>query len=218
MRQMSGFSVRHPDCLASRFKDDSAFSLVEFLIASFVILLISAAVFNMLVESQRTASYQTEVQAVLDNSRLAMETVERHLRQAGNDPYKTGIIGISIAGADEITLKSDLTGSAGTSDPDKGDPDGDISDAAEDVTIRYNAASRSIEIVPAGGSAQTIAVYITAFSMRYFDGNGVETTAGASVRRVNVTVSGASTIPNPQTEQVFGVTLTSDVQIATRQY
>jgi hypothetical protein len=144
--------------------------------------------------------------------------VERYIRQSGNDPCKSGFAGITTAGDTEVILKADLTGSAGAGNPDKGDPDGDIFDAGEDVTIRYNAAARSVELVPAGGSAQTVASYISAFSLQYYDTGGALTTSGANVRKIKVTVSGASTIPNPKTHKMFGVTLTSEVQIAARQF
>ena len=76
----------------SRFlvSDDSGFSLVEFVISSAILLVICASVFNVLAETQRSASYQSEVQSVLENTRMALETVERFIRQAGNDPVGTG--------------------------------------------------------------------------------------------------------------------------------
>ncbi len=197
---------------------DAGFSLAEFLITSLILLLLSVSVFNSLADSQSVTGYQAQVQAVLDNSRTALETVERYIRQAGNDPFKRGIAGITIAGPTEITVKSDLTGSAGAADPDKGDPDGDFQDAGEAVTIRYNSSARTVELVPADGRAQTIASYISAFSMQFYDAAGALTSSGASVRRIKVTVSGASTAANPKTRKTFGITLTSDVQIATRQY
>ena len=198
--------------------DEAGFSLAELLIASLVLLLISAAVFSVLAESQKAASYQTEVQAVLDNTRTAADTAERYIRQAGNDPLNAGVVGITIASATEVRIRSDLTGSAGPANPDKGDPDGDTLDAGEDVTIRYNPAARSIELVPDGGSAQSIANNISAFALQYYDAKGATTAVGADVRRINISVSGASTIPNPQTGLIFGITLSSDIQIGTRQY
>ncbi len=208
-------SRMHSPPLTGPTAGQSGFSLVEFLLASLVLLVISAAVFSMMAETQRTASYQTEVQAVQDNTRLAMDTVEHYIRQAANDPRSVGVVGVTITSANQVNLKSDITGSAGG---DKGDPDGDCSDSGEDVTIRYNSSARSIEVVPSGGSAQTIANYISAFSMQYFDASGTATASGASVRRIRVTISGASTLPNPQTRQTYGITLVSDVQIANRAY
>src|SRR5438093_4149004 len=68
----------------------SGFSLAEFLLSTVILLLISAAVFRMMAETQRASSYQTEVHAVMDNTRIAMDTLERYIRQAGNNP--TGLV------------------------------------------------------------------------------------------------------------------------------
>ncbi len=195
---------------------ERGFGLAEFLIASLMLLVISAALFSLLAECQGAAGYQTEVQAVIDNTRLAMDMVDRYLCQAGNDPRHIGIVGITIVSPTEVRVISDLTGSLGPGYPDKGDPDGDVLDSGEDVTIRYNAAERSIEIVPAGGSAQAVAGYISAFSMQFYDAIDAPTTKGNDVRKVSVTISGASTVPDPKTRRPFGITLTSEVQVATQ--
>ena len=73
-----------------RHHGESGFSLVEFLLSTFILLVVASAVFAMLSQTQRAASYQAEVQAVMDNARTAMDTVERTIRQAGNDPGKPG--------------------------------------------------------------------------------------------------------------------------------
>ncbi len=198
-------------------QDESGFSLAEFLVSTFIMLLVASAVFAMLAETQRAASYQTEVQAVLDNARIGLDTVERILRQAGNDPLGAGFPGVTIVSAAEVRIRADLTGSAAAiGEPDKGDPDGDTNDAGEDLTIRYNAASRAIEVIPFGGSAQAVANYITAFDMQYYDAAGAVTGIGANVRKIRVGLSAATTLPDPQTKKVFGLQQVADVQIATR--
>jgi type II secretory pathway pseudopilin PulG len=196
-------------------KDQSGFTLVEFLISSLILIVVASAVFALLSEIQRTASYQTEVQSVLNNTRIAMQTVERYIRQAGNDPLGSGLSGIVIVSTNEIQVRSDLTGSSGTGNPDKGDPDGDIEDSGENVTIRLNDRSRSLEIVPDGGSAQIVASNIAGLSFECFDSQGSLTTASGDIRKVVITIKGSSSLPNPQTHQVFGVKLSSGVNILT---
>jgi Tfp pilus assembly protein PilW len=196
--------------------DTAGFSLVEFMMATGILLVITASIFSMLGDTQRAASFQTEVQAVLDNTRIAMDTLERALRQAGNDPLGVGFEGLTIVSATEVRVRSDLTGSAGPTFPDKGDPDGDTSDSGEDLTIRYNSTGRSIEVTPTGATAQPIANYISAFSMQYFDGAGGTAATGSGVRRVSITITGTTTIPDPQTRQLYSMQLKSDVQLATR--
>jgi type II secretory pathway pseudopilin PulG len=193
--------------------DDCGFSLVEFVISSAILLVICASVFSVLAETQRSASYQSEVQSVLENTYMALETVERFIRQAGNDPIGTGLAGLTIVSSSEIRLRSDLTGSDGT---DKGDPDGDTADSGEDVTIRYDGSVRSLELVHHPGSAQAVADYVSAFSMQYYDAAGAVTTSGPDVRRIRIDITGATTLANPRTGETFSLRLTSDVQLATR--
>ena len=124
--------------LSRRINRQSGFTLTEFLIAASILLVLSSAIFSMLTEIQHAGSYQTEVQFVLNNTRIAMQTAERYIRQAGNDPLGSGVSGITIVSAQEIQIRSDLTGSAGPGNPDKGDPDGDIGDSGESIAIRFN--------------------------------------------------------------------------------
>jgi Tfp pilus assembly protein PilW len=210
--------TRHVSGRVAPAHGESGFSLVEFLLSTFILLVVASAVFAMLSQTQRAASYQAEVQAVMDNARTAMDTVERTIRQAGNDPRQTGLVGLEIASATQLRVRSDLTGSAaGSGNPDKGDPDGDTGDAGEDVVILYNATNRAVELVPNGGSAQAIANYISAFNMQYFDAAGAATGAGANVRKVRVTLTDSTTLPDPQTRQIFGMQQSSDIQIVNRQ-
>ncbi len=198
-------------------EDAAGFSLAEFMMATGILLVITASIFSMLGDTQRAASYQTEVQAVLDNTRIGMDTVERALRQAGNDPHATGLDGLTIVSATEAVVRSDLTGSAGPALPDKGDPDGDIADSGENLTIRYNAGTSSIEVSPTGGTAQPVANHISAFAMQYFDAAGGAAATGADVRKVSITITGSSTMLDPKTRQPFSLRLKTDVQLATRQ-
>jgi type II secretory pathway pseudopilin PulG len=207
----------HTDDRAITQGSDSGFALAELLVSAFILLVICSAVFGMLSETQHAAGYQTETQTVLSNVQIAMQLVERCIRQAGNDPLKIGLTGITIVSPTEVRIQSDLTGSRGPGEPDKGDPDGDINDSGENVAIRYNNAARTLEIVPGGGPAQIAAGEISGFSLQYFDASGNPTTAGNDVRKIRVAISGAGSTPNPQTHQIFGVQLVSDIQIATRQ-
>ena len=128
-----------------------------------------------------------------------------------------------------MRLRSDLTGSARCATPgctcletdstlrDKGDPDGRTDAAGEDVTISYDSATSTVNITPQGaGAVQPIANYISAFTLQYFDQNGIATAVGANVLKIKITMTGTTTLANPQTKKTFGQTVTSDVQIATR--
>jgi prepilin-type N-terminal cleavage/methylation domain-containing protein len=211
MRTTGIFLCRHSTT------SQSGFSLLEFMISSMMLLIISAAVFGMLSDVQRTASYQAEIQTIVNNAQAALQTIERYIRQAGNNPLGAGLLGINIAGPFEVRIQSDVTGSLGPGNPDKGDPDGDINDSGENVAIRYNQAARTIEIVPDGGSAQIAAGNITGLTFVYYDADGNMTSAGKNVSRIRVIIRAASPLPNPQTHRIFAMEIGSDIQLATWQ-
>ena len=198
----------------SKPSEERGFTLMEFLISAFILLLLCASAFGVIGEIQRAAGYQAEVQSVLNNLRIAMQTLQRYIRTAGNDPFACGAVGITIVSSSEFVVESDLTGSAGPANPDKGDPDGDIADSGERVAIRHNMKTRTLEVIPSGGPAQVVANYISGLSLRYFDSDGKETSVGAEVRRISITVSAAGTRPDPQTHKIFAVELTSDMEIS----
>jgi Tfp pilus assembly protein PilW len=204
---------KQPDSV--RTDGQSGLGLAEFLVSILILLVIAASVFGLLSEIQRKTGYQAEVQSVLNNTQLAMQMVGRYIRQAGNDPLDSGFTGITIMDPSRIGIASDLTGSESPGNPDKGDPDGDTLDSGEDVIIRCNSATRSLEIVPRGSSAQVVAGYISGLSFQYYDSNGGAAAAASDVRIIKVTISGTSLLPDPDTHTSFGVQLSSDFHVAT---
>jgi type II secretory pathway pseudopilin PulG len=203
-------------CGSIRAGDPAAFSLIEFMIATMITLVAAGALFALLAHTQRAAFTQADMQEVMDDARIAMDLVARFVRHSANDPHHAGFEGITIISATEVRLRSDITGSAGTSDPDKGDPDGDTNDAYEDVRIRFNPADRTIDVIPEGGSAQAIASRISAFELRYLDAGGHETSIGSEVRRIRVTITGTGSLPAPVTGLCFSMQIACDVRVATR--
>lgn len=201
------------DSVSSKTRNgQTGFTLTEFLLASLILLVVASAVFKLLSEIQRVVSYQAEVQSVLNNTRIAMQTVERYIRQAGNDPLGSGLSGITIVSATEVQIRSDRTGSLGAN---KGDPDGDIDDSGENVTVRYNKKSRSLEVIPRGGPAQIVANHISDLSMTYYNAEGNPTTAGNEVRRIAITISGSTLQPDPDTHRLFSVRLSESIRVLT---
>ncbi len=199
-----------------RTRNRAGFSLIEFMMASLIMLVITGAVFELLARAQRSANSQADMQEAMDNARIAMDIVARHVRNAANDPFHAGFEGITIVSNTEVRLRSDLTGSAGTGNPDMGDADGDTDDANEIVTIRHDAAERSIEVIHEGGSAQAIAGNIAAFDMRYFNAEDSETTSGSEVRRIRISITGIGSLPDPYTNLRFSIQIVSNIRVATR--
>ena len=160
--------------------DESGFSLLEFLVSASILVVLGTVIFSTLNDIQCAAGRQAGTQAVLDNIRIALQVVERCIRQAGNDPHDTGFEAVSIISETEMRIHTDITGSEG---PGKGDPDGDINDSGEDLAIRYNIERKRIEMISRNGPAQIIADNITAFSLRFFDTAGNETFEGRDVQK-----------------------------------
>lgn len=196
---------------------ECGFGLAEFLVSAVILLVIAASVFSLLAEVQRRSSYQAEVQSVLNNTRIAIQAIGRYLRQSGNDPLGAGFPAITIVSPTELRIQSDLTGSQGPGNPDKGDPDGDTNDSGENVTVRLNSATRSLEIVPEGASAQIVAAYISDLSFRYYGPGGAVAATGEDVRKINVTITGVSPSRDPVTHKNFGIQLSSDFQVLPRE-
>ncbi len=200
----------------SRNRNQSGFSLVEFLLTSLITLVIACAAFALLADVQRAAFRQADAQDAQNNVRSAMDAVVRNLRHAANDPLGAGFDGITIVSPAEVRLRSDFTGSEGTSDPDKGEADGDTDDSAEDVVLRYNAADRALEIVPGGGSPQAIASNISAFDLRFVDAEGNETAQATAIRAAKISITGEGALPDPFSKRPFSIQIIGYVRIATR--
>jgi hypothetical protein len=192
---------------------ERGFAMAEFLVSTVIIMSLSAGVFTLLKDVQGTSGYQSEVLSVMENTRVAMNVLERLIVQAGNNPLNASFTPVTITSSTQVQVCTDQTGSLGG---DQGDPDGDILDPNENVTIRYAADTRSIELVGSDGTAQTLANFISAFSLQYFDKNGNSTTVGGNVCRIRVTITGTSTSVNPVTRKGFGMSLSSDFILANR--
>lgn len=195
-------------------KDETGFALIEFLISSLILMIVSASAFGMLSDLQHTAALQAEMESTVNSAHVAMQTIERCIRQAGNDPRSASLVGIRIIGSNSVQVLSDLTGSLSPGNPDKGDPDGDVGDSGENIIIRYNQAAQTIELVPDGGGAQIIAGNISGFSLKYFDADDSPTAIGKDVRKIRVVIKAGGMQPDFKTHKRFGLEIASDIQIA----
>ena len=187
----------------------AGYSLVELLIVTLILGILTTSLFSMLDDLQREVTYRSETQAVFDNLRVAIETLEKYIRQAGNDPHGTGFYGITIISDQAVMIRADLKGSHGR---DRGDPNGDVDGSDETVTLRFNPANQSVEIV-AGGAAQIVCNRISDLKFRYYDTDGNLTVDGNRVRRIAVTISGLAEWPNPGTREIFGIELEREIRI-----
>ncbi len=194
-------------------KNMSGFTLVEFLVATTILLIISIPLFSALNEIQEEAAKQSDVQEIMDSVRMAAQSIAQCIRQAGNDPYGAGFDAISILSPTEVRIRSDLTGSEEPGMPDRGDPDGDIKDSWEDIRFRYNGLNKRIDMISSGGSVRIIADKISGFSLLYLDDEGNPTMDSSRVRSVEVQIRGIGGIKISPSYGRFGIQWTEMVRI-----
>lgn len=178
--------------LGSAWVDSSGFTLAEFLVASTILLIISAPLFGSLNSIQKAASEQAEIQQIQDNMRVALQTAMRCIRGAGNDPFAAGFERVSPISETEVRIRSDLTGSEAPGRPDKGDPDGDIMDSGEDILLRYNNPRQRLEMVRGTGPAQIVADNISGFAIQYLNADGEPAPDGTNVRTIRIRIRGTA--------------------------
>ncbi|MDI9612704.1 MAG: hypothetical protein QM330_06520 [Acidobacteriota bacterium] len=191
---------------------EEGFSLAELLVCLVIFFVLGAALFALLGELQQKAAFQAEMRSVVQDTRLALDTVERFVRQAGNDPLGTGIEGITLRAPASVAIRTDVKGEAGG---DKGDPDGDSGDSDEDVFLRFNPTAGTLEIVSGSGPPQIVTSRISDLELRYYNESGGIAAGDERVHRIGITLRGATLFANPRTGRRHGVELEGEVRVRT---
>jgi prepilin-type N-terminal cleavage/methylation domain-containing protein len=148
------------------------FTMVELLVAMVVGLLAMAGIYSTFLSQHRSYKIQKETSEMQQNIRAAMFYMQREIRMAGSNPYKTlplAAFGITAPGQNSITFTEDISdGNPGTA------PNGSI-DANE--TITYNLADSDADGVvdELRRNGQTVAQNIDWLDFFYIN-NSVEIT------------------------------------------
>lgn len=150
------------------------FTIVELLVAMVVSLLALAAIYSTFQSQHRSYQVQRETSEMQQNIRTAMYYLERDIRMAGSNPFKTTIpfFGITAANATSITFNSDIDDGAG------GPPNGFL-EGDETIQYRLNAGNL-IRNTPATGD-QMVAQNIDAIDFVYLNGNSPLNSGGGGV-------------------------------------
>jgi hypothetical protein len=128
------------------------------------------------------------------NIRAAMYYMQREIRMAGSNPFKSlplSSFGIIAACQNSINITEDLRGLATGSSPD-----GDVGDPDENIIYSLDANRNLIRTtggvligcVPNGGNSQIIVQNIDALDFVYLDGNGAVTANIPDMRSVQITI------------------------------
>jgi type IV pilus assembly protein PilW len=177
------------------------FTLSELLVAMVMSAVVMAAIYSTYYSQQRSYLVQEQVAAMQQNLRAAMFYMEKEIRMAGCDPKRTADAGITTANADSISFTEDITGGAA------GAPDGDTSDANENIT--YSLSAGDLWRNDMNGGNETIAQNIDKLNFVYLDGasppnvldddgNGNVSTSISQIRSVQVTIVARTGRDDPQ--------------------
>jgi hypothetical protein len=196
-----------------QIESHGGFGSLEMLISLVLVLAISGAALGILVQVERVAAVQADFESARDGALVAIDLVERILRQAGNDPSSSGISPLTALSSCEVRTRADLTGSGGPAEPDKGDPDGDTEDAYEDVVIRYAQSADTLRLESAGGGVQTVADNLSAFAIELMNDAGGAVAAGECAARARISLTSRGRSVDPQTRLAFAMRLSGDVEL-----
>lgn len=165
--------------------DNTAFTLLEMMVAMTIFTIIMAGVMAAFHEQLRLHSRQQEVSGMQQNARTAMYFMARELMMAGFDPIGTAGTGIKpVAGRhDAVTLSMDVTGGEADGVDNDGDGkednhqeeafgDGKADDSNEVIT--YALENGQLTRAASGGPPQSLAENIEVLDVEYFGLNPLE--------------------------------------------
>ncbi len=199
-------------------KQQAGFTLTELLVALVVSLLTTTALIMFFRFQTSSLRVQHARRAAQVTARGALSFMVRELEHIGRDPrrtlFTTANPALQVAEVDTLHYRANLS---------RDWTDTDTTDAWEDVTFRYNADTRAVEVVredaPSAltddGENQKSYVPAGGLVFTYFDKNGNVVAPGgdgaarASIHRINIslTVRGVPPDGSPEPE----VTLSQDV-------
>jgi type II secretory pathway pseudopilin PulG len=202
-------------------QNNRGFTSVEALIAIVVLLVLLGAIMSTFYQSQKLYTSQHDLIEASQAGRVAMNQIQSFLRQAGNDPNNIGLTPITVDNANQITIRSDVTGAvpAASSLPMEatGEADGTLTNLYEQVIIRYDPGAKEL-FINVGNGEQSLAENVPVFNWTFYDVQGNVTNDGNEIAKAHVELAIESENPDQQTGSVNSVTLESEVMVRTQSY
>jgi type IV pilus assembly protein PilW len=153
---------------------NQGFTMVELLVAMVVSLLALAAIYSTFLAQHRSYQVQEETADMQQNIRAAMYYMQREIRMAGSNPFKTlplSSFGITAASQTSITFTEDVRGPLAGAPPVPGPPDGDVGDPDETITYDLNGTNlRRTDNMVIPVTPQVVAQNIDWLDFVYLDG------------------------------------------------
>ena len=205
--------MKSPEELAAGSTSEKGFTLVEMLVTTVVLMLLTGPLLIVFQQSGATFRAQSDQGEMAEQMRIAMDQITRCIRQAGNDPLEAlAVPGVNPISSNHIQLNTDITGSvpSGTGNPleSSGDPDGTLNSLYESVSFRQSGTDLLADI---GFGEEVLAEGISQLSFTYLDINGAPTMVPDDVARVQVTMVATTDRGDMRNNQLYSLTLQSEV-------
>jgi Tfp pilus assembly protein PilW len=204
--------------------DERGFTMIEMMIAVLVSLAVLGSAASVISNVQNTYVYQMDDAATEQELRFAMDFIRRTIEPAGSNPYNittsacpaanTEFQSVTVV-ATSIRVMADI----GTPDGRLVGSAGACNQANEDVTIAYDAASKTITRYDRGTDAAAVAWtdgVFTSLQFQYYDASMAVTADPYEVRVVRVTMTAQSPTPRPGAATGSTFRLTSDIRLKSK--
>lgn len=201
---------------------ERGFSFIETLIVILILSVVTAAVFTLTFQGQKTFKSQKDFNETVREARVAMDQMVRYLRQAGNDPFGALTVPpIQIVGPGHIQINADITGTIPSTTTNvkesTGDPDGTLNSIGEKVVVRLAADQKKLYI-DIGYGEQLVAENISSLTFTFYDLSGAVTTVPSAVARVKVRLVADTNFKDPSRGKINTVTFESDVFLRSKAF
>ncbi len=143
--------------------NNDAFTLVELLIVTAMMGIVTGSIYGIFVSSNRSYRTQDKVVEVQQNVRVGIDFMARDIRVAGFDPQGTADAGIEEATATKLRFTADMNRVNGIEDTNR-----------ERITYEYDGADLLQYLYEGTGSAtsETLIDDVSALTFTYLDSGG----------------------------------------------
>ncbi len=159
------------------------FTLVELLVSMGIGMAILAAMATTFISQTKYFNAQEQINQMQQNARGAFDIMDREIKMAGYKPAGGSFNGVTYS-TSQLRIQADLDGNGSTTGTN------------EDITYSYDSTNRLITRTT-GGTGQTLAENIDAFSFDYKDANGASTAVTANIRQVSISITAKTAKPDP---------------------
>jgi Tfp pilus assembly protein PilX len=211
-------------------RDQQGFTLVEFLIATLVTMMVVAGAVSVTSQMQLTYNTQLDRAGARDEARFAADWIAREVRTAGANPYTITTSNCPAAGTAFLPIRLDPDGD-GTDDDvrlnaDSNPPNGLLggnagacTEANEDVTIAHDPGTRVVTRLDnnLGGAPEAMTdSVITQLQFIYLNAARAVTANPATIAFVQIVATAQGQRMDPEAEGFATHTVQSEVRLRAR--